>query len=166
MYTGTCPHPSRCGTTSMNLLPLVSLLHYPCTDPFNSGDVLRWWLTQTRCIVCSKTLVATEGIICTNYGMLQSGFPPCRHRWCAKCYTAHPKDDFPVNQPVDWEGLKLIKPGDLLRFRTTPDGNHLCQAFQCDLCEWRDMYFYDPLGYHLVSQTGIYLIEVIVFCRI
>eukprot|EP00978_Attheya_sp_CCMP212_P008069 scaffold18782_cov24-Attheya_sp.AAC.1 len=73
-----------------------------------------------------------------------SGWTACRGTWCGPCYKAHPKDIFPIQEPVDEEGFVWIKKGDENRFKVDMNGSHLSTSFQCDSCCFKNLQGREP----------------------
>lgn len=87
------------------------------------------------CQNCQRRVTYKSGIICANYGHPRGPFPACRNAWCARCFKAHPLDDFEVRLPQDFNGATLAEVEDEVRFKYARAGDHLITPFQCPCCQ-------------------------------
>ena len=82
-----------------------------------------------------------HGIFCANSGHVRGGFADCKGVWwCAKCFMPHPLDPATVAIAVDFNGQPLtVVPEDDSRFMCVRGGDHTLTAFQCPLCQCRNI---------------------------
>jgi hypothetical protein len=60
------------------------------------------------------------------------------------CYTPVGQKRFPVKKFIDEDGFDQTKPGDEKRFLEARNGDNLMNAFQCDLCHFRNVMGRNP----------------------
>ena len=85
-----------------------------------------------------------QALICANYGTPCGNFMPCKGSWCPECYSRHPLDDYDIFLPKE-EDDELVRDDDDTRFTQARLGDNLVVPFQCDLCQFRNMWYRDPL---------------------
>jgi hypothetical protein len=85
-----------------------------------------------------------QGLFCANSYSARGHWTACQAAWCGKCYTATEGDQFAIKIPQDEEGYSLLIDKDKDRFLTARSGDHFVCAFQCDLCQFRNVYGRDP----------------------
>ena len=84
-----------------------------------------------------------QSIICSNFGIKRGAFTSCRGCWCPDCYDKHPLDDYQIRLPKD-EDPELVREEDEGRFSVARRGDHLLVPFQCDLCQFRNVWNRNP----------------------
>ena len=84
-----------------------------------------------------------KGIFCANSGHVRGGFAHCEGVWCDKCFTPHPLDPATVAIAVDFNGQPLTVPEDNSWFMCVREDDHTLTAFQCSLCQYRNIKWRD-----------------------
>jgi hypothetical protein len=69
------------------------------------------------------------------------------------------KDEFPVRQPKDVDGIIQVLEGDEDRFQYGRDGDHLLLSFQCGLCHFRNMEGRNPIAGNSLDEKVLMLIR-------
>ena len=100
-----------------------------------------WWIEPDAiCGECKKPVNRWNGIICGKYLSRRGKFRACRRGWHGKCYAVHSDDRFPQRMMKDDEDGFVDDPSEKERFKSARNGdNYLC-PFQCDLCQFRNLY--------------------------
>jgi hypothetical protein len=96
-----------------------------------------------------------QGLFCANSYSARGHWTACQAAWCGKCYTATEGDQFAIKIPQDEEGYSLLIDKDKDRFLTARSGDHFVCAFQCDLCQFRNVYGRDPVCKNFESKDMV-----------
>jgi len=69
---------------------------------------------------------------------------PCQQAWCGPCYESLDKNEFPVDQPTDEDGVVTDDPLELSRYLCGHNWENLITSFQCDNCHFRNLTGREP----------------------
>ena len=132
-------------THSTNLL--LSALSSPFLPgpPTSSNDPrlsINW---IGRCALCQKVRQKGGGIFCANFVYGRRHWRPCRKVWCRKCYQTAPTDSFPIQSLVDEDGIVVDDIDSPDRFQHSRNCDHFMTPFQCNLCQFRNVYQRNPI---------------------
>jgi hypothetical protein len=105
-----------------------------------------WWLSQGRCLRCSRLIKRLDGIFCANFGCQPFGSRTCLACWCPTCYRMDTIVNFLVWRKRDpISGLEVVDEGDKMRHRVVArPGDSLIAPFECDNCAFFRLEYHWP----------------------
>jgi hypothetical protein len=131
----------------MNHSSLALLWLFYLIVPGRSNTPKKFWMWKGSCNACGKRRDAMNGLFCANFATARDCWEPCERVWCGECYT--PPQDFKFyhfvavdESGIDWDHHDKDKERHLV----ARAGDHLVTPFQCDLCVFRNLKHWNPLG--------------------